>query len=65
MAELEKAHQLAPEDPIIAEHLGDAYAKQDETEKALQMYERSLQLDPKKTELQEKIKKLREEKKRP
>ncbi|HEX7371720.1 MAG TPA: tetratricopeptide repeat protein, partial [Thermodesulfobacteriota bacterium] len=65
VAELEKAHQLAPEDPVIAEHLGDAYAKQNETEKALQMYERALQLDPKKAEVQEKIKKLRKEKKRP
>jgi hypothetical protein len=29
------------------------------------MYERALKLDPKKTELQDKIKKLRQEKKRP
>jgi hypothetical protein len=29
------------------------------------MYERALQLDPKKTEVQEKIKKLRQEKKGP
>jgi cytochrome c-type biogenesis protein CcmH/NrfG len=62
---LEKAHKLAPEDPVIAEHLGDAYAKQNLTAKAIQMYERALQLDPKKTEVQEKIKKLKQEKKKP
>ena len=65
IAELEKAHKLAPEDPVIAEHLGDVYLKNRQYEKAMQMYERSLQLDPKKTEVAEKLKKLRREKKMP
>ena len=62
--ELEKAHLLAPEDPVIAEHLGDAYASRNLIDKAIIMYERAMKLDPKKTELKEKIKKLRKEKKR-
>jgi Flp pilus assembly protein TadD len=65
VAELEKAQHLAPDDPVIAEHLGDAYAKRNANEKAIQMYERALKLDPKKAELQDKIKKLRQDKKRP
>ncbi|MBP1720093.1 MAG: tetratricopeptide repeat protein [Deltaproteobacteria bacterium] len=65
IAELEKAHKLAPEDPVIAEHLGDAYLKNQQGDKAVQMYERSLQLDPKKTEVAEKLKKLHREKKKP
>ena len=63
-AELEKAQSLAPDDPVIAEHLGDAYAKSNLSDKALRMYELSLKLDPKKTEVKEKIKKLQDKKKR-
>jgi Tfp pilus assembly protein PilF len=63
--ELEKAHKLAPEDPVIAEHLGDVYLKNQQGDKAIELYERSLQLDPKKTEVAEKLKKLRREKKKP
>ena len=65
IAELEKAHKLAPEDPVIAEHLGDAYLKDRQDDRAVQMYERSLQLDPKKTEVAEKLKKIRRDKKKP
>jgi cytochrome c-type biogenesis protein CcmH/NrfG len=50
---------------VIAEHLGDAYAKQDQAEKAVQMYERALQLDAKKIKIRDKIKKLKQEKKHP
>ena len=64
LVELEKAHRLAPDDPVIAEHLGDVYAQSNLPEKALRMYELALKLDPKKSELKEKIKKLQKEKKR-
>jgi tetratricopeptide (TPR) repeat protein len=64
VAELEKAHRLTPDDPVIAEHLGDVYARSNLPEKAIRMYELAIKLDPKKTELREKIKKLQKEKKR-
>jgi len=39
---LEKAVQLTSDDPIILEHLGDAYLKVDDKEKALKYYKESL-----------------------
>ena len=39
---LEKAVSLVPNDPIILEHMGDAYLKISEKGKALQFYKRSL-----------------------
>jgi Tfp pilus assembly protein PilF len=45
--------------------LGDAYLKNRQEDKAAQMFERSLQIDPKKTEVAEKLKKLRRDKKKP
>ncbi|HSR09918.1 MAG TPA: tetratricopeptide repeat protein, partial [Thermodesulfobacteriota bacterium] len=63
--ELERAHHLVPDDPVIAEHLGDAYEKQKAGDKAVQMYERALKLDPKKTELKDKINRLRSQTRRP
>ena len=40
---LEKAHLLVPGESIIAEHLGDAYYKQKNTEKAKKMYLRAVE----------------------
>ena len=51
----QRAVELAPDDPVIAEHLGDAYLKAGQPQKALQMYRRSLKLDPNRTGLREKI----------
>ncbi len=39
---LEKAVSLVPDDPIILEHLGDAFRAQNNPEKALEAYRRSL-----------------------
>jgi Flp pilus assembly protein TadD len=64
LAEMEEAQRLAPDDPVIAEHLGDVYAKSNLVDKALRMYELALKLDPKKADLKEKIKKLQNKKKR-
>ncbi len=42
---LEIAHKYQPQVPIIAEHLGDVYAKQALTEKALDMYHKAIELE--------------------
>jgi tetratricopeptide (TPR) repeat protein len=47
VAELEKASQLTPEDSTITEHLADSHAKLNRLDKALELYERALTLDPK------------------
>jgi len=62
---LEKAVTLVPEDPIILEHLGDAYQKVNNRTKALEFYNRSLlELEDRKKEkalLEEKIRELTED----
>ena len=50
-----------PDDPIILEHLGDIYYKKGLKGKALFQWERALKLDPKRTEIKEKIRKVRKE----
>jgi tetratricopeptide (TPR) repeat protein len=55
---LEKAVEYAPDDAIIREHLGDAYLKTDLKNRALEMYEGALTLDPEKDELKKKIESL-------
>jgi len=61
---LEKAASLVPDDPVILEHLGDAYQKVNNKEKALEFYNRSLlKLDEGnsgKANLERKIRKLTE-----
>ena len=42
MKYLEKAVSLVPDDPIILEHMGDAYLEIRHKEKALEFYKRSL-----------------------
>jgi tetratricopeptide (TPR) repeat protein len=59
LVHLLRAAELAPDDPVILEHVGDAYRKLDEPEKALEYYRRSLEKrDP--AEDAEDVRKLRE-----
>ncbi len=61
---MEKAHRLVPEDPIITEHLGDSYLKLNKKKEALRMYQRALELKPKKEQeaiLRKKIEELKRE----
>jgi tetratricopeptide (TPR) repeat protein len=62
--ELQRAAELTGGDPVIAEHLGDAYLLLEEKERALSMYEEALQLTPRleqQPQLREKYERLREE----
>ena len=56
--ELERAISLL-EDPVIFDHLGDAYFKVEDIEKARQNWEKSLALDPDQEEVKKKIEKLK------
>jgi predicted TPR repeat methyltransferase len=61
LAVLKRAVELVPEDPVIMEHLGDAYLKTNDKKKALQAYERSLKLGHKdRAAIEEKIRQLKE-----
>jgi predicted Zn-dependent protease len=42
VATLEKAVSLIPDDPVLLEHLGDAFIKVANPQKALEYYQRSL-----------------------
>ncbi|MBT8491007.1 MAG: tetratricopeptide repeat protein, partial [Deltaproteobacteria bacterium] len=54
---LKKAVKILPEDPTIAEHLGDAYKEAGLYKKALQTYRKVLTLHPKeKKPIEQKIK---------
>lgn len=62
--ELQRAAELTGGDPVISEHLGDAYLLLEEKERALSMYEEALELSPRsgeQPELREKYERLREE----
>jgi tetratricopeptide (TPR) repeat protein len=62
--ELERAAELTGGDPVIAEHLGDAYRLLDDRRRALEMYEEALSLEPRPREqpnLREKLENLRQE----
>lgn len=48
---LETAHKIAPDVPIISEHLGDVYVKQAMIEKARQMYRRAIETETEKDKL--------------
>jgi len=66
VAELEKANQLTPDDPLITEHLADSYSKLNRVEKTIEFYEKAQKLDPKPDQmerLKNKIKELGEKKK--
>jgi len=63
--ELEKANQLTPDDPVITEHLADSHFKLHRIEKAIELYEKALKLDPKPDQIERlkiKIKEGREKK---
>ncbi|MBN2408053.1 MAG: tetratricopeptide repeat protein [Elusimicrobia bacterium] len=51
---LKRAAELS-DDPVILEHLGDAYAKLEQASKAEKTYKRALKEDPDNKELQEKL----------
>jgi tetratricopeptide (TPR) repeat protein len=55
--ELERASSLL-EDPVIFDHLGDAYFKMKNLEKAKQNWEKSLKLDPEQETVKKKLEKL-------
>ena len=48
--ELEKAHELTGGDPVISEHLGDAYLLLDQKELALEKFQEALRLEPREGE---------------
>jgi tetratricopeptide (TPR) repeat protein len=61
LRELERAVQKAKEpDPVIFDHLGDAYVKAGRHEDALAAWERSLQLDPTSAGIKKKVDELRQ-----
>jgi len=50
IAELERAAQLTGGDPVISEHLGDAYLLRSDKERALQFYREAIRLEPREAE---------------
>lgn len=46
LIQLERAHALLPDEPVVMEHLGDVYRRLDRPEKARAMYEASLEKAP-------------------
>lgn len=59
--ELERAYKYLPNDPVVAEHLGDAYLGMSSKVKALTFYEKAFTLDPENSTIEDKINKLRED----
>lgn len=55
---LEKAAQLVTDDATVLEHLGDAHYARKELKQALKYYKKARALDPKKKELDEKIRRI-------
>ncbi len=61
VAELERAFDKLPNDPTVAEHLGDAYLKQSAKHKAVGIYEKAHKLAPKNRKIENKLEKLKRE----
>jgi len=64
LKELLRAHELTGGDPVVSEHLGDAYLLLDQKERALQKYQEAVDLTPREGEqphLLEKLETLRRE----
>ncbi|MBU1932991.1 MAG: tetratricopeptide repeat protein, partial [Candidatus Omnitrophica bacterium] len=59
-AELEKARDLIGEDPIVYDHLGDAYFKTGDLDKAREAWEKSLKLQDNR-DVKEKLESLKAE----
>jgi tetratricopeptide (TPR) repeat protein len=55
---LHRAEELTGGDPVVSEHLGDAYLLLDEKEQALENYEQAVELDPREGEQPDLMKKL-------
>jgi tetratricopeptide (TPR) repeat protein len=65
LTEILRAHQSLPDDPTIAEHLGDVYVSLKEYDKAIDYFEKSIKLEKKEDKkkiLEMKIKSLEEKK---
>ena len=58
MAHVERAASLMDSDPVIFDHLGDAYLKHHEPEKAREYWLRALDLDPTLTTVKQKLEKM-------
>ena len=58
---LEEATHLVEDDSTITEHLGDAYLATQERQKAIKAYQKALELDPSRKELNDKIRRLKGE----
>ena len=59
---LREAAAALPDDPTIAEHLGDAYARAGRVEEAIEVFMRVLKAHPDNKSVQEKIDKLKAQK---
>jgi tetratricopeptide (TPR) repeat protein len=59
--QLEEAVRLVDDDSTITEHLGDAYFAKKDYKKALKTYKKALELDPARTQLNDKIHKIKGE----
>ena len=57
VTELERAAGIVADDPIIFDHLGDAYLKIDEKGKALESWRKALELDPEDEDLSDALRK--------
>jgi Flp pilus assembly protein TadD len=64
LLELQRAVERAKEDPVIFDHLGDAYLKNGLEEEAVQAWEKSLSLDPAAAGVKQKIEDLKERQRR-
>ncbi len=56
---LEHAAQMLPIDPVVFDHLGDAYFRQRDLKGARRNWEKALELDAQQTEIQTKLNRLR------
>jgi pentatricopeptide repeat protein len=55
---LQRALRYSSEDPVLYDHLGDAFARAGEPDKALEYWQQALRLDPSLTAIQAKIEKM-------
>ncbi len=53
------ASEIVEDDPVIWEHIGDTYMKLGQPEPALESYNRSAEVDPDRTEIEEKVREAR------
>jgi Flp pilus assembly protein TadD len=58
---LQKALNYSSEDPVLYDHLGDAYRQKGDTAKALEHYNQAVRLDPSLDRVKAKIKSIKKE----